>query len=79
MILPEFARSTEPSAPCPTVELETALALARASTAALLNLSPLAHREMVAALCHEVAELESRGDARSRAVAQAIRPILEAA
>lgn len=34
------------------IDLATALALARASTMAMLELSPLAHREISAALAH---------------------------
>jgi hypothetical protein len=58
------------------VDLHTALALARASTQALLNLSPLAHREINEALATEVAELESRGDPLSLAAANAVRQYL---
>ncbi len=58
------------------VDLETALALARASTQALLNLSPLAHREISEALAHEVSELERRGGDCALSAAEAIRPLL---
>ena len=58
------------------VELQTALALARASTQALLNLSSLAHREISEALQNEVRDLEQRGDPLSLAAAEAIRPYL---
>ena len=58
------------------VELQTALALARASTQALLELSPLAHREMSAALAIQVARLEALSDPLSLAAANAIKPYL---
>ncbi len=58
------------------VELHTAMALARASTQALLQLSPLAHREITAALSEEVGKLERQGDPLSVAAANAIRPYL---
>lgn len=58
------------------VELQTALALARASTQALLELSPLAHREMLAALAIQVARLEALSDPLSLAAANAIKPYL---
>ncbi|MFZ3007988.1 MAG: hypothetical protein WA047_17625 [Phenylobacterium sp.] len=61
------------------VDLVTALALARASTKALLELSPLAHREISAALAHEIDTLETRRDPHSVAAAQALRQYLEAA
>ena len=58
------------------VDLETALALARASTQALLNLSPLAHREIGQALAHEVSELERRGGESALSAADAIRSLV---
>ena len=58
------------------VELHAAMALARASTQALLQLSPLAHREITAALSEEVVKLERQGDPLSVAAANAIRPYL---
>ncbi len=58
------------------VDLRTALALARASTQALLNLSPLAHREINDALVGEIQELERRGDPLSLAAANAMRQYL---
>lgn len=58
------------------VDLHTALALARASTQALLNLSPLAHREINDALVDEIQELERRGDPLSLAAANAVRQYL---
>lgn len=58
------------------VDLATALALARASTKALLELSPLAHREISAALAHEIATLETQRDPRSVAAAQALKQYL---
>jgi hypothetical protein len=57
-------------------DLATALALARASTQALLNLSPLAHREISQALALEVSELERRGGERDLSAAEAIRPMI---
>ena len=58
------------------IELHTAMALARASTQALLQLSPLAHREITAALSEELGKLERQGDPLSLAAANAIRPYL---
>lgn len=58
------------------VDLHTALALARASTQALLQLSPLAHREISEALAAEIGELERRGDPLSLAAANAVRQYL---
>ena len=58
------------------IELHTAMALARASTHALLQLSPLAHREITTALGDEVSKLERRGDPLSVAAANALRPYL---
>lgn len=58
------------------VDLQTALALARASTQALLHLSPLAHREISEALVHEIDVLERRGDPLSLAAANAVRQYL---
>lgn len=58
------------------VDLATALALARASTKAMLELSPLAHREISAALAHEVDVLETQRDPLSIAAAQALKQYL---
>ena len=58
------------------VDLATALALARASTKAMLELSPLAHREMSAALAHEIDILETHRDPLSVAAAQALKQYL---
>lgn len=58
------------------VDLHTALALARASTQALLQLSPLAHREISEALAAQIGELERRGDPLSLAAANAVRQYL---
>ena len=58
------------------VDLATSLALARAATRALLELSPLAHREMVAALEHEIEVLERQSDPLSLAAANAVRQYL---
>lgn len=54
------------------LDLQTALALAKASTRALLNLSPLAYREISAALAEEIATLKAQGDSRSLATARAL-------
>jgi hypothetical protein len=54
------------------LDLQTALALAKASTRALLNLSPLAYREISAALAEEIESLKAQGDARALATARAI-------
>jgi hypothetical protein len=58
------------------VDLQTALALARASTQALLQLSPLAHREMTTALADEIAKLERQSNPLSQAAANAVRQYL---
>ncbi|MBR7618132.1 hypothetical protein JKL49_01925 [Phenylobacterium sp. 20VBR1] len=58
------------------VDLATALALARASTKAMLELSPLAHREIAAALAHEIDVLEIQRDPLSLAAAQALKQYL---
>ena len=58
------------------VDLATALALARASTKAMLELSPLAHREISAALAHEISILETQRDPLSAAAAQALKQYL---
>ena len=58
------------------LDLQTALALAKASTRALLNLSPLAYREISAALGEEIEALRAQGDARSLATARAIEQYL---
>ena len=58
------------------VDLATALALARASTRALLELSPLAHREIRSALAHEIDILETQRDPLSVAAAQALKQYL---
>ena len=58
------------------VDLATALALARASTKALLELSPLAHREISSALANEIDILETQRDPLSVAAAQALKQYL---
>ncbi|HEY9234179.1 MULTISPECIES: hypothetical protein [Phenylobacterium] len=58
------------------VDLATALALSRAATRALLELSPLAHREITAALEHEIKVLERQNDPLSLAAASAVRQYL---
>lgn len=58
------------------VDLATALALSRAATRALLELSPLAHREITAALEHEIDILERQSDPLSVAAANAVRQYL---
>ncbi len=58
------------------VDLQTALALARASTQALLQLSPLAHREIATALSEEISRLEGQADPLSLAAANAVRQYL---
>jgi hypothetical protein len=55
------------------VDLQTALALARASTRALLELSPLSHREITQALTEEIERLENQSDPLSLAAANAVR------
>ena len=58
------------------VDLATALALSRAATRALLELSPLAHREITAALQREIELLERQSDPLSLAAANAVRQYL---
>lgn len=58
------------------VDLQTTLALARASTRALLELSPLSHREITAALEQEIAILEQQRDPLSLAAANAVKQYL---
>lgn len=58
------------------VDLATALALSRAATRALLELSPLAHREITAALEQEIQALERQDDPLSLAAASAVRQYL---
>lgn len=55
------------------VDLATAMALARASTRALLELSPLSHREITAALQQEIEDLERQSDPLSLAAANAVK------
>ena len=62
-----------------TQDLQTALSLARASTLALLSLSPLAHREITAALMDEVLQLKGRGDTGSLTTATALERYLSKA
>jgi hypothetical protein len=83
MALPARASDpNNPDAPTPTwqigvdVDLATALALSRAATRALLELSPLAHREITAALEHEIQVLERQSDPLSLAAANAVRQYL---
>lgn len=81
MALPARA-PTSPDTPSPTwqigveVDLATALALSRATTRALLELSPLAHREITAALEHEIDVLERQSDPLSLVAANAVRQYL---
>ncbi len=58
------------------VDLQTALALSRATTRALLELSPLSHREITNALKHEIDVLEMQSDPLSLAAANAIKQYL---
>ena len=58
------------------VDLQTALALSRAATRALLELSPLAHREITAALRQEIDVLELQSDPLSLAAANAVKQYL---
>lgn len=58
------------------LDLQTALSLARAATVALLNLSPLSHREIVAALTDELTHLKARDDARAATVADLLAQYL---
>ena len=60
-------------------QVATAMALARASTKAMLQLSPLSHREITAALAEEAGSLERQGDRPSLAAADALRQILRKA
>ena len=56
-----------------SIDLQATMALARASTTALLGLSPLAHRGVSEALANEIAALEDRGDVSGAAAAQLVR------
>ncbi|WP_304165813.1 hypothetical protein [Phenylobacterium aquaticum] len=58
------------------LDLQTVLILAKASTQALLNLSPLAYREITSAIAEEVKVLREQGDARSLATARAVEQYL---
>ncbi len=58
------------------VDLATALALARASTRALLELSPLSYREITTALEQEISILEQQSDPLSLAAANAVKQYL---
>ena len=58
------------------IDLRTALALSRATTRALLELSPLSHREITAALTHEIELLEAQRDPVSQAAASAVKQYL---
>lgn len=57
-------------------DLATALALARASTLALLNLSALSHREVSAAMQDELARLELESDSTSEAASALLRQFI---
>jgi hypothetical protein len=61
------------------VDLAAALALARASTKALLELSPLSHREITAALANEIRILEDQSDPLSLAAANVVKRYLREA
>ena len=58
------------------MDLATALALARASTLALLSLSALAHREVSAAMQDELARLELESDSASQAASALLRQFI---
>jgi hypothetical protein len=60
------------------VRLQVATALAQASTKALLNLSPLAHREINQALANEASILELRADGASISAAFVVRTLIAA-
>lgn len=53
-------------------DVQAALSLARASTAALLSLSALGRREIIAALTNELALLNTSGDGPSRYAAEVL-------
>jgi hypothetical protein len=57
-------------------DLMVALALGRAATNALLNLSQLSHREMCEALRHELKALEADGDSRAISASAQLRRML---
>ena len=80
MSLPFAARSgATADDPALETELATALALARASASAMLQLSPLAHREITAALTQEIGALEAQNDPTSHGAAQALKQYLREA
>jgi hypothetical protein len=58
------------------LDAQTALSLARAATNALLNLSPLSHREIVAALRDELTHLRSLDDDRAATAADLVAQYL---
>lgn len=75
--VPETPRPDDPSRLVGVeVDLATALALSRAATRALLELSPLAHREITTALEREIEALERQNDPLSLAAASAVRQYL---
>lgn len=65
--------------PALMTEQVMALALARASATAMLQLSPLAHREITAALTQEIGALETRNDPSSAGAALALKQYLREA
>lgn len=58
------------------IDLQTALALSRAATKALLELSPLSHRAITEALQQEIDVLEMQSDPLSVAAANAVKQYL---
>lgn len=58
------------------LDAQTALSLARAATVALLNLSPLSHREIVAALKEELVRLRAQDDRRAATAADLLAQYL---
>ncbi|MBI1199360.1 MAG: hypothetical protein GC203_15980 [Phenylobacterium sp.] len=58
------------------LDAQTALSLARAATVALLNLSPLSHREIVAALKEELVRLRSQDDGHATTAADLVAQYL---
>jgi hypothetical protein len=78
--------SGQTAAANPTVEpadlepqVQTALSLAHAATTALLNLSPLSHREIVGALTAELSRLEAMDEARAAAAVEVVARYLREA
>ncbi len=75
---PATARSLEPAPSIALdVDIQTALALARAATRAMIAISPKAHRAMMDALAIEAAAQEAHGGPVAELVAALIKGHLD--